>query len=370
VVAQEEDRHLSGPLYNDDLGYPIVVGSGLGDEIATFVRERYGPVVILCDANPPVYAIAHRLAGVLQNASVLAFPLGEKRKRLSTVERVLDALVAEGVERTSLVLGVGGGIASDLFGFAAATYMRGVAYAHVATSLVAMVDAAIGGKTGVDLRRGKNLAGAFADPKAVFCEISALRTLPYRSLREGLAEVVKAGIIEGDDLFDSLEELSPHPFWQWPWAELVYAAAKVKTMIVADDRLESGMRELLNLGHTFGHGIEQASGYRITHGAAVAIGLRAAGLLALQTGRFNERDHLRVLTLLTLLGMPTRTTVDADAIFAAMQTDKKKRAGTLRFVLPRAIGDVEYGVTCNDRTVRSVLARLARPPEPPRARRR
>ena len=361
---------MNAPLVNDDLGYPIVVGDGLQSVIAGFVRERFPSVVVLCDANAPVRAVAGRIAAKLSNRRVLAFTLGEPRKRLSTVERVLDAMLDAGVERSTLVLGVGGGVASDLFGFAAATYMRGVAYAHVATSLVAMVDAAIGGKTGVDLRGGKNLAGVFADPKAVFCEIAALQTLPYRSLREGLAEIVKAGIIEGDDLFDSLEELSPHPFWQWPWMELVYAAVKVKTMIVTDDRLESGMRELLNLGHTFAHGIEQASGYRVTHGAAVAIGLRAAGLLALQTGRYTEGDHMRVLTLLTLLGLPTRTTVDATAILAAMQHDKKKRDGTLRFVLPRAIGDVEYGVACSERSVRTVLARLARAPEPLRVRRR
>jgi 3-dehydroquinate synthetase len=231
-----------------------------------------------------------------------------------------------------------------------------------------MVDAAVGGKTGVDLDGGKNLAGVFKDPVAVFSEVNALRTLPLRSLREGLAEVVKAGIIEGHDLFDALETLGGHSFWEWPWIELISAAVKVKTMIVSDDKLEAGMRELLNLGHTFAHGIERASHYRVTHGAAVALGLRAAGLLALRTGRFSEREHLRVLALLALLGMPLRTAVDAGAIFEAMRSDKKKRLGRLRFVLPRAIGDVEYGVECSERLVRAVLARLRRPPGSPAGR--
>lgn len=364
MVTQEKDRDLRATVVNHDLGYPIVIGDDVRIAIARFVSERGKRVVVLCDDNPPVRAVARRIAATLGIGArdVFGFALGEPRKRLETVERVLDTLLAAGTERATLVLGVGGGVASDLFGFAAAVYMRGVPYAHVATSLVAMADAAFGGKTGVDLRRGKNIAGAFKDPLAVFCEVSALQTLPLRSLREGLAEIVKAGIVEGHDLFDALENLSAHDFGQWPWIDLISAAVKVKAMIVADDKTESGMRELLNLGHTFAHGIESASQYRISHGAAVALGLRGAGLLALRTGRFSEREHLRVLALLALFGMPLRTTVVPEAVFAAMRADKKRRGGRLRFVLPRAIGDVEYGVECSDRAVRAVLARLRRSP--------
>jgi 3-dehydroquinate synthase len=322
---------VSEASINDDLGYPIVVAERLHEHLEAFARKSEAPVVVLSDRNRPV----------------LEFRLGETRKRLGTVEQVLDAMLAAGVERSALVVGVGGGVASDLFGFACATYMRGIRYAHVATSLVAMVDAAIGGKTGVDLRGGKNLAGSFRDPVGVFCDVSALKTLPARSLREGLAEVVKAAVIEGGELFDWLEELSGHPFAQWPWTALVTEAIKVKTMSVADDRLERGPREVLNLGHTFAHAIERASQYRIGHGEGVALGLRAAGLLALRTSRFTQAEHLRVLTLLTLFGLPLQTSVEPDVIFAAMRHDKKKGGGRLRFVLPRAIGDVEYGVACH-----------------------
>ncbi|HTX59955.1 MAG TPA: 3-dehydroquinate synthase family protein [Verrucomicrobiae bacterium] len=364
MAAQEEDFDLGALVVNDDLGYPVVVGGGLRESFSEFVRARGGRWVMLCDANPAVVRIARAYARKAGGAlAVIPVALGERRKRLATVERVLDALVRAGADRGTLVVGVGGGVASDLFGFAAACYMRGVGYAHVATSLVAMVDAAIGGKTGVDLQGGKNLAGVFRDPLAVFCDVEALQTLPYRSLREGLAEVVKAAVIEGDELFDSLELLAAHPFWRWPWEDLVARAVKVKTAVVADDRLESGMRELLNLGHTFAHGIERASEFAVTHGAAVALGLRAAGLLALRTGRFSQGEHLRVLTLLALLRMPLRTSLAPDAILSAMQSDKKKRGGELRFVLPRAIGDVEYGVTVSPRLVREVLARMQRPPE-------
>ena len=175
MVAQEEDRDLTLPLVNDDLGYPIVIGEGLRVVVAEFVRERATPVVVLCDADPNVRRVARRVSAAAgaRSLGIVAVPLGEARKNLVTLERTLDALAASGADRTTLVIGVGGGVAADLFGMAAATFMRGVAYAHVATTLVAMVDAAIGGKTGVDLRGGKNLAGVFKDPIAVFCEIAS-----------------------------------------------------------------------------------------------------------------------------------------------------------------------------------------------------
>lgn len=349
-------------IVNDDLRYPIVVADDARPHAARWLSDRNQRFVVLSDAQADVTAIAQAIGKHTLCESVIPVRLGEARKRLATVERVHEALLQAGADRQTLVVGVGGGVASDLFGFAAATYMRGVEYAHFATTLVAMADAAIGGKTGVDLPAGKNLAGVFCDPVAVFVHINALRTLPYRSLREGLAEVLKAAIIEGDTLFDAMETLSPHPFWRWPWLEIVSSAIKVKTMIVLDDRTEQGMRELLNLGHTFGHALERASNYKITHGAGVALGLRAAGLLAMRTGRFSEEEHLRVLATMALLGMPLRTTMPADAVFEAMQSDKKRRESKLRFVLPRAIGDVEYGVVVPERHVKATLESLREAP--------
>ncbi|HLI97222.1 MAG TPA: 3-dehydroquinate synthase family protein [Candidatus Baltobacteraceae bacterium] len=340
----------------------IVVEGSAREPLRRFMRERHiSRYVVLCDVNVRDYART-LTRGIPGRLAMLPFALGERRKRLATLERVLEALVACGADRTTTIVGVGGGVASDLFGFAASLYMRGVPYIHVATSLVAMVDAAIGGKTGVDLASGKNLAGTFSDPIAMFAHVDALQTLPYRNLREGLAEVVKHGIIEGGDLFDSLETLAPHPFLRWPWESIVADAQNVKRAIVADDRMEHGIRETLNLGHTFGHGLERASNYRVSHGAAVSIGLRAAGLLALRTGRFSPDAHLRVITLLTLLRMPLWTRIPPAATLAAMSTDKKKRSGRLRFVLPREIGDVEYGVTVSEKAVSAVLHRITLPP--------
>lgn len=363
MVVQEEDQDLASEfIVNTDLRYPVCVGEDVTPSIASFIENRGSRVIVLTDAHPAPLKLAQRLAKEA-GVAALSFALGERRKRLSTVEAVHAALLAAGASRDTLIVGVGGGVASDLFGFCAATFMRGVPYVHVATTLVAMVDAAIGGKTGVDLPAGKNIVGAFSDPVAVFAHVQSLQTLPYRQLREGLAEIVKASIIEGDELFESVETLAPHAFWRWPWPELIASAIKVKTMIVADDREEAGLRELLNLGHTFGHALEVASGYRISHGVGVALGLRAAGLLALRTGRFSLEEHLRILATMALLGMPLRTSIDAEATLAAMQSDKKRRAGKLRFVLPRAVGDVEYGVEVPHEVVHTVLAQLCRPPE-------
>jgi 3-dehydroquinate synthase len=347
----------------DELGYPITIDRDVAAHVGRFLRDRGRPrTIVLCDRN-----VAERAAAIAKAAGpktvTLSFPLGERRKTLRTVETVLGALAEAGADRTTTLVGVGGGVAGDLFGFVAATYMRGVPFVNVATSLVAMVDASVGGKTGVDLPAGKNLAGVFRDPAAVFCDTGALATLSERHIREGLAELVKHGIIEGDEVFDALETLAPHPLRKWPWETVVADSLRIKAMVVADDKHEHGAREILNLGHTFGHAIERVTNYRVSHGEAVSIGLRAAGLLALRTGRFSGAEHLRVLSLLTLLKLPlVAPTEDVDALLAAMANDKKTRGGTLRFVLPRTIGDVEYGVTVPARSVRGVLGRVSSPP--------
>jgi 3-dehydroquinate synthase len=345
----------------DDLPYPIVVDTDVAKAVGAFVRER-GRTIVLADRN--VEARARAIARAIgPKTLVLPFALGEARKRLRTVETVCAALADAKADRTTTLVGVGGGVAGDLFGFVAATYMRGVPFVNVATSLVAMVDASVGGKTGVDLAIGKNLVGAFRDPLAVFCDVGSLATLGDRHLREGLAEVVKHGVIEGDQTFESLETLAPFPLKKWPWETVVADSLRVKAMVVADDRLERGARETLNLGHTFGHALETVTNYKISHGAGVSVGLRAAGLLALRTGRFSAEEHLRVLSLLALLRLPlVAQSDDVSALMQAMTVDKKSRGGTPRFVVPRAIGDVEYGVSASARLVRSVLAKIAQTP--------
>ncbi len=341
---------------NDSLGYPILVCESAESPLRSFVRAHGAHCILLTDAQPAVVARARVLAARLPRClGVLPIALGEPRKRLATIERIVDALLAAGADRSTLVIGVGGGIANDTFGLAAALFMRGVPYAHVATSLLAMVDASIGGKVGVDTPAGKNLVGRFSDPIAVFADLLALRTLPFREIRAGLAEAVKHAILAGGDHFEALELLAPHRFDRWPWAEIVARSLAIKAAIVRADREEHGLRATLNLGHTFAHGFERASEYRIAHGAAVALGLRAAGLLALRSGRFSRDGHLRILALLALLGMPLSTRVPAEAAFTAMRGDKKRREGSLRFVLPDALGLVRADVRVPDARVRAVL---------------
>ena len=348
---------------NDTLGYPILVCENAEPSLRTFVRARGMRCVVLADAQPDVAARARALAARLPRClGVLPIALGEPRKRLATVEAIADALLAAGADRATLAIGVGGGVANDIFGLAAALFMRGVPYAHVATSLLAMLDASIGGKVGVDTPAGKNLVGRFSDPVAVFADLQALRTLPFREIRAGLAEAVKHAILAGGESFDMLEMLAPHRFERWPWGEVVARSVAIKAAVVRADREERGIRATLNLGHTFAHAYESASGYRIAHGAAVALGLRAAGLLALRGGLFTREAHLRVLALLALLGMPLSTRVPADAALAAMRGDKKRRDGSLRFVLPDEIGLVHADVRVPDARVRSVLHAMEAPP--------
>ena len=348
---------------NDTLGYPLLVCENAEPSLRTLVRARGMRCVVLADAQPDVAARARALAARLPRClGVLPIALGEPRKRLATVETIAEALLAAGADRSTLVIGVGGGVANDTFGLAAALFMRGVPYAHVATSLLAMLDASIGGKVGVDTPAGKNLVGRFSDPVAVFADLQALRTLPFREIRAGLAEAVKHAILAGGESFDMLEMLAPHRFERWPWGEVVVRSVAIKAAVVRADREERGIRATLNLGHTFAHAYESASGYRIAHGAAVALGLRAAGLLALRTGRFSRDAHLRVLALLALLGMPLSTRVPAEAALAAMRGDKKRRDGSLRFVLPGEIGLVHADVRVPDARVRSVLHAMEAPP--------
>ena len=294
--------------------------------------------------------------------AVIPVHLGERRKTWETVGTVLETLARCRADRSTLVIGVGGGVAGDAFGFAASVFMRGVRFLNVATSLVAMVDAAIGGKTGVDLRAGKNLAGTFRDPIAVVCDTGLLATLPKENLREGMAEVVKHAIIEGERAFTRLEALDGKPR-EWPWESIVSESVGVKTRIVAGDRFESSARAVLNLGHTVGHAIERVSEYHISHGRAVAIGLRAAGLMAQSLGQFSANDHRRVLALLARIKLPVSYgKLEGDDIVAAMQMDKKRQGGEVRFVLPVAIGRVEYGRAVPSDIVRAAIERCAHAP--------
>ena len=286
---------------------------------------------------------------------------GERCKRMSMVAQVYRGLVGAGADRATLVVAIGGGTVTDLAGFAAATYLRGVAWLPVASTVLGMVDAAIGGKTAVDLAEGKNLVGAFWQPIGVVADLTALETLPLRERRTGMAEIIKHAIIGDPGLLrvcESFDVCSPAA----DWPALIRRAANVKLRIVDRDPRDAGVRATLNLGHTVGHALEFASGFRLSHGAAVAVGLRAAGLIALSRGLWSARAHARVLGALARAGLAVHVKgISPSDALAAMRRDKKRAGGKHRFVLPARIGKVVAGVEVGEPEIRRVLGLCGRP---------
>jgi 3-dehydroquinate synthase len=259
-------------------------------------------------------------------------------------------LVQGGLERSGAIVALGGGVIGDLSGFVAATYLRGVPWVNCATSLLAMVDASIGGKTGVDLPSGKNLVGAFYPPVLTISDLTVLHTLPEREFQGGMAEVIKAGIIGDVDLFGMVEDGSTDI------QEIIRRSIKVKVDVVREDPFEQGRRAALNLGHTIGHGIEAASQFRLGHGEAIGIGTIAEAKIAEWLGLARPGLSDRIEAVIARVGLPTRfANLETDAILQLMRSDKKKQLGRLKFALPRAMGEVVIGVDVQDELIRKAL---------------
>jgi 3-dehydroquinate synthetase len=300
------------------------IGEGTLEDLPRVVADLL-PSGVLVVADEKVLAL-HPLP---LDAPRLLLPGGEGVKTAATWQRVTDALVAEGLDRDGVVVAFGGGALLDVAGFAAATYLRGIRWVAVPTTLLALVDAAYGGKTAIDHPAAKNLIGAFHAPAEVVSDTDLLRTLPEREVRSGMAEVVKHAVIGAPRLIELAGRVPP--------ATLVIEAAGVKLQIVRRDPHEKGERRLLNLGHTLGHALERASGYALSHGEAVALGLRAACRIAARHCGF--REGAAVEAALDRCGLPSRGSLPFDAL-GAMRHDKKRAGGRLRWVLPVALGDV------------------------------
>jgi 3-dehydroquinate synthase len=282
------------------------------------------------------------LAGV--DHHVLLFPGGEQNKRFTSVEALAEQMVAAGGDRTSVVIAFGGGIVNDVGGFLAAIFMRGVPVIQVPTTLLAQVDAAVGGKTGVNLASGKNLIGAFHQPLAVLIDPDVLRTLPEREYRAGLYEIVKCGVIRDAELFETLEQDRDEVLAQDPEIvyEIITAAVRIKAEVVSADERESDLRRILNFGHTVGHALEAETRYvRLLHGEAVAFGMIAATLLAAEVSDLPAADADRIIALIDEYGpIPDVSDIDAERLIARLKSDKKTLHGHVHFVLPVKIGDV------------------------------
>jgi shikimate kinase/3-dehydroquinate synthase len=344
ILAVVRDRAPAAtdiPVTGAGDGYNIRLGPGLLPQAGALLREAGAAGGVAVVTNPTVLGLhgASLLAGLRAGGfapAVCQVPDGESAKTLDTVRDLYGAFLEAGLDRHGAVLALGGGVVGDLAGFVAATYLRGVPLLQVPTTLLAMVDSSVGGKVGVDLPQGKNLVGAFKQPALVLADVETLATLPPAELANGLAESVKAGIIGDPLLFRQIEEHGPAPL---PW--IVRRAIAVKVAVVEADPYERGMRVNLNLGHTFGHALELLSGFALPHGAAVAVGLVASARLAARLGLGDAGLAPRVAGVLQRLGLPSAYRCHRpEEVWEAMGTDKKRRGGRLRFVLPRALGDV------------------------------
>lgn len=324
--------------------YSAVVERGILAQAARYIPEKAGGLFVVTAAE-----IWNRHGAALERGlgrphEVLFFPGGEENKRLASVESLAEEMVRRGGDRSSLVIAFGGGIVNDVAGFLAAVFMRGVPVLQIPTTLLAQVDAAVGGKTGVNLVAGKNLVGAFHQPIAVLIDPDVLSTLPEREYRAGLYEIVKCGVIRSPELFDLLAERHCDVLAHSPAVveRMIAESVRIKAEVVSADERESDLRRILNFGHTFGHALEAETAYaRFLHGEAVAFGMRAAVYLAEITGHLSAEDSVEVLNAISLYGpIPTLEGVSAERLVSRLASDKKTVQGKAHFVLPVRIGEV------------------------------
>jgi 3-dehydroquinate synthase len=360
--------------------YDVLCGRGVLRELPRVAPRiaQEGAVFVISSAR--VWrrwgARVERALARLHRATILIDD-GETAKNLSTVEKACRDLVHAGADRRALIVAVGGGVVGDVAGFVAASYARGIGVIHVPTTVVAQVDSAIGGKTGVNLPEGKNLVGAFYPPKAVVADPVFLSSLPPREFRSGIYEIIKYGVIGDAALFRFLEG-KLEKVLRRERAPLTYAIERSiaqKARVVSEDESEAGLREILNFGHTFAHALESVTRYQMyLHGEAVGWGMTAAARLAVEKGLLSPGDEERIATLIARVGpLPTWPLIPPAKLIAAMQADKKTRAGRLRFVLPERIGAVRCGVEAEVEMLTRVLretAITAVPAEPRKSRRK
>jgi len=330
--------------------YDVIVRSGGLQELVGLMSgdQLAGTAALVSDENVgPLYGpfLVSSLNQAGCTARLIKVPAGEAAKTLETVGALWDGFLEAGLDRQSNILALGGGVVGDLAGFAASAYMRGIPWIGLPTSLLAMVDASLGGKTGFDLPQGKNLIGSFHAPALVLADPSSLATLPEEELRAGLAEVVKHGVIADPGLFDLCAAGMDAVKLRLP--EIIRRGIAVKVRIVEADPFERGGRAALNFGHTVGHGLEKASGYGIRHGEAVAIGMVCEARLAEKLGVASEGLSQKITQTLAGLGLPVEIPAQLRRaeIIEAMRVDKKSRAGLVRFSLPEALGRMQTGIT-------------------------
>lgn len=333
------------PVSTAQLTYEAVVERGSIENAAAYIGALAGSRKVFVITTEPVWAhqgsrLEHGMAGI--PFVRLNMPDGEEHKRFPTVVALAEGMLRAGADRSSLIVAFGGGVVNDVGGFLAAIYMRGVDVVQVPTTLLAQVDAALGGKTGVNLEEGKNLLGCFHQPRLVLIDPAALDTLPEREYRAGLYEVIKCAIIRSRPLFDLLKELRDEVLQRAPKVvdDVIWGSVHIKAEVVSADEREGGLRRILNFGHTIGHALEAETSYRrLLHGEAVAFGMRAASLLAQKLGMLDTVECRAILELLEMYGpIPSLAGIRVENLLARLTSDKKTVGGKIHFVLPDSIG--------------------------------
>jgi 3-dehydroquinate synthase len=342
--------------------YAITLGTGVLDDLPALLDEAGAPARRFVVSNALVWRLHGRRLAKTRIAGRILLPDGERFKQLPTVAKVYDTLIKANADRASTIIALGGGVLGDTAGFAAATYLRGIALVQVPTTLLAQVDSAIGGKVGVNHTLGKNMIGSFHQPHAVVVDPSVLATLPRREFRAGLYEVVKYGMTSSPSLFDTIGRERAAIFAQEPavltW--LIAESCRIKAAVVVADEKESGLRRILNFGHTAGHALEAVTKYRrFRHGEAIGYGMQVAAMLAAQRGALAEPDRKALADLIASLGpLPPVGDIPAGHIIEAVKRDKKVVAGRLHFVLPTAIGATAIVDDVTDKELKAALRKI------------
>lgn len=326
--------------------YDILIGTDLIGEITNFIEgfPQISKIAIISDSHVwPIYGqlVRDALAGTGISFCQYVIEAGEACKNGQTYLEILNFLAQNELTRTDMIIAFGGGVVGDLSGFAAATYLRGISFIQVPTSLLAMVDSSVGGKTAIDLPAGKNLAGAFYQPSLVLCDISTMQTLPREEFINGCAEVIKYGVLFDPALFAHLEEKG----LDFDREYVIARCVECKKDVVNADEFDKGLRQKLNLGHTIGHGIEHNSNFTIPHGKAVAIGMAVITKAAAKDGSCQKADCDRIISLLERFQLPVSTDQTADQIFQAALSDKKRSADKVNLIVPVKIGDCQIQPT-------------------------
>lgn len=319
--------------------YKVIIDNNLLDDSGTYIKEAVGgriAAIITDDIVDELYA--HRVELSLKNNGYIVikyvFPNGEQSKNVGNYIDIINFLAKNKLSRSDVVVALGGGVVGDMAGFAAATYLRGIRFVQMPTTLLAAVDSSVGGKTAIDLEVGKNLVGAFYQPDIVLCDYSTLDTLKPEVFNDGCAEVIKYGVIASEKLFDKCMEGIKENI-----EEIITECVKIKRDIVSEDEFDTGLRQLLNYGHTIGHGVEACSKYKITHGSAVAIGMVAITKATISMGLCKESVLVRLKECLTKCDLPLETVFSSDELYSVMLSDKKIDGAKINLVIPLKIGE-------------------------------